>query len=223
MLLDAQEKECARIARELHDDLGQSIALFNLRLQRVTTQARNHAPQLAEPLADLHQEINRIAQRASTISHELHSSELELLGLAGAAQRLCRDLSELHHIKVTFSAAPDASRSQAPETEFALFRVLQEALNNAAKHSGATAATVALEIKQGNLHLRIIDNGKGFDAKPGTVRKGLGLVSMAERVRLIGGQFSVMSEVGSGTTIEVRIPANGGNGDRSNHQLKKKQ
>jgi PAS domain S-box-containing protein len=204
-LLQAQEVECARIARELHDDLGQSIALFSVQLSKAQTVAREISSSFSQSLEELCGKARQIAHRVSTISHQLHSSELELLGLTVAAKQLCREVSELHGVKLDV-AIGEVGANQADDTDLCLFRVLQEGLNNAVRHSRARKISVRLRERQGKITLRIADDGVGFDADGSKRKHGLGLVSMAERIRLVGGEFAIQSEPSKGTTIEAAVP-----------------
>jgi PAS domain S-box-containing protein len=200
-LLNAQETESARIARELHDDLGQALALFAVQLHKTSLLVQSQAPGAEAPLHELRSRITQIAQRVSTLSHQLHSSELDLLGLVAAAKALCRDLAQQHGVKIDFvsPALPPLSR----DVEICLFRVLQEALNNFLKHSQGTHARVELKRSRNTVRLGISDNGVGFDRKPSAARPGLGLISMQERMRIVNGTLVVKSEPGQGTRIEA--------------------
>ena len=210
-LLRAQEAEAARIARELHDDLGQSLALFSVNLHKTAIQLQQQAPGAETALKELRARIQQIAHQISTISHQLHSSELEFLGLAGAARQLCREVSEQHAVEVQCDCdhLPARLRSDA---ELCLYRVLQESLRNFVKHARAGRAEVRFQRQRGYVVLTVSDSGAGFDPQSKNARPGLGLVSMAERVRLAGGRFEVRSQPGRGATVEARLPLRNSSG-----------
>jgi PAS domain S-box-containing protein len=204
-LLNAQEAESARIARELHDDLGQSIALFAVQLHKATMLVQSKLPSGNDvPLADLRKKISLIARHVSTLSHQLHSSELEFLGLAVAASALCREVAEQYGVTVNFTCELLPERL-ASDIELCLFRVLQEALRNFARHSNGKKAEVRIGIVGQNVQLIVSDDGNGFDSGAPPVKVGLGLTSMGERVRLVGGELIIRSRPGQGTVVEVRV------------------
>ncbi len=204
-LLTAQEAEGARIARELHDDLGQSIALFAVQLHKATVLMQSKLPEGVATLQDLRAKISHIARHVSTLSHQLHSSELEFLGLRVAAEGLCREVAEQHGVRVNFSCEV-LPEGLGGGIELSLFRVLQEALRNFARHSQATKAEVKIRVANENVLLTIADTGQGFDPAKPPVKLGLGLTSMGERMRLVGGELVILSTPGRGTTIEARVP-----------------
>jgi len=200
-LIGAQEDERRRIARELHDHLSQQIALLAIDLQQLSIEP----PASAEALtAALHDEWRRTAEIASdvhAISHRLHPSKLETLGLVATVRAHCRDLSRKS--LTTHFTEQGMPAGIPPETALCLFRVAEEALSNVAKHSGASEAFVTLFATDADVVLRVADSGSGFDESVG--REGLGLVSMRERVAAHGGAFTIKSVPGRGTVVEVRV------------------
>jgi PAS domain S-box-containing protein len=201
-LILAQEDERRRIARELHDHLSQQLALLAIDLQQIGV-----APGTSDELRDRLQEAwGRTAEIASDvhgISHRLHPSKIEALGLAATIRAHCRDVS-LQNLAVRFSEDPMPG-GIPPEVSLGLFRVLEEALTNVARHSGAREAQVSLLFDE-DIILRVADQGRGFrDAKDAP--RGLGFVSMRERVETLGGRFTIVSRPGHGTVIEARVPA----------------
>ncbi len=204
-LLGAQEDERRRIARELHDDLSQRIAVVAMRLAAL----RSALPDLAEDLHDdaqgLESYVALLASEVRRLSHGLHPSILDDLGLAVALRRLVEDFQVSGAQRVTFTER-DLPNDIARDTAAALYRITQEALRNIGKHAGAGPARIGLEARSGELRLTIADTGPGFD--PAAVRGlgGLGIISMQERARLVGGSLSLDSHPGAGTTIEVRVP-----------------
>ena len=204
-LIEAHEEERTWIARELHDDVNQRIALVAIELERWS----QHLPESA---VDLHEHIHLARQRLSDVSkdiqalsHRLHSSKLEYLGVVAAANSYCKELSEQHKIRVEFSHS-DIPRTLPMEISVCLFRVLQEALQNAVKHSGAQHFSVDLRGTTEEIRLTVSDAGVGFDWQSAIRGRGLGLVSMRERLQLVKGDFSAKSEPGRGTTICACVP-----------------
>jgi PAS domain S-box-containing protein len=203
-LLTAQEAESARIARELHDDLGQSIALFAVQLHKTTMLIQSKLPGRDDSLQNLREKIAKIAKHVSTLSHQLHSSELEFLGLAVAAKGLCREVSDQYAVSINFAC--DALPHMGSDIELSLFRVLQEALRNFVKHSNGKKADVRIRVHDGKIHLSVADEGQGFNMQKPSGKPGLGLISMEERMRLVGGKLVVQSRPGHGTTVEALAP-----------------
>jgi len=217
-LIEAHEEERTWIARELHDDINQRIALLAIKLDQW-----NHLPGSG---ADTHDHIQDISQRLSEIgrdiqalSHRLHSSKLEYLGIAAAAKSFCRELSEQHKVQIDFSHS-DMPHNLPKEIALCLFRVLQEALQNAVKHSGVRQFKVELQGTPKEIQLSVSDSGMGFDWQDAINRRGLGLISMRERLQLVGGNFSITSEPGSGTTICARVPVGPEELSLENYRLK---
>lgn len=199
-LIAAQETERRRIARDLHDSVGQRMALLSMRIDEL----RHLLPPGAEgstAVAQLRADADVIAREVHSLSHRLHSAKLDALGLAEAVASHCREMAA-QGVLVDFA---DAGVPEVPSAvALCVFRIVQEALANVAKHSGATAARVLLSSEANSLVLRVEDDGKGF--APHQPSEGLGLVSMRERVRSARGQLRVASAPGCGTTIEARIP-----------------
>src|SRR4051812_27864725 len=205
-LIAAQEVERSRIARDLHDDFSQKLALLSIELDQLLNAADfsgsgvRHARAAAVRAAE-------IATGVHNLSHELHPSRLEVLGLGPALDGLCREMSSAHVATITFERWPISAR--IPEdAALCMFRVTQEALRNVIKHSGGRTAQVRLREFEGLMELQVIDPGRGFS--PESAANGLGLVSMRERVGLIGGDIVVHSQTGGGTRIVVTIPVQDG-------------
>jgi PAS domain S-box-containing protein len=204
-LVNAQEEECARVGRELHDSIGQSLALLSIELQETKRALAGLSRTSNARIDRLCNKVRDIGQAVGSLSHQLHSSGLEFLGLASAADALCREFSERYRVKVrcdSSSVPPDLSTNSS----LCLFRILQEALNNVAKHSQAKSLTVSFCVHSKSLRLSIYDDGIGFDSKITKARQGLGLISMRERLHLLGGKFNITSIPGAGTGIEATIP-----------------
>jgi signal transduction histidine kinase len=198
-LIEAQEQERARIGRELHDDINQRLAMLAVELEHLEDDPSD-VPRLARELRTRTAEISSDVQ---ALSHELHSSKLEYLGVVGGIKSWCKEFGERQKIAVDFRS--DVSSVLPHELGLTLFRVLQESLHNAVKHSGAKRVEVQMSEQPGEIHLVINDPGKGFD--PDAVQgNGLGLTSMRERVRLVNGTIDIQSKPMSGTAICVRVP-----------------
>jgi PAS domain S-box-containing protein len=203
-LIEAQEQERTRIARELHDDINQRLALVAMSLDR---QTRDLRPTKETRLVMRHatKQISDLVSDIHTISHRLHSSKLDTVGLAAAAAGFCRELSEQKNVAIDFQC--HGIRKELPEAiGLCMFRVLQEALQNAARHSGANHLKVRLAESTNQIALTICDEGRGFDPAEALKGSGLGLVSMMERLKLVGGELSIDAGPGGGTTIRASVP-----------------
>ena len=203
-LIEAQEQERTRIGRELHDDIGQRLALLAVELQQMQ-EAPFVFSRVRKRLDGLRKKASEIAADTQSLSHELHSARLQYLGVTAALKGFCREFSEQQQAKVDFKAN-DLPTALSADISLCLFRVLQEALHNSAKHSGARCFEVRLWGTADEIHLTVKDSGKGFDREAAKTSQGLGLISMEERLKLVNGTLSVDSQPGRGTTIEARVP-----------------
>jgi PAS domain S-box-containing protein len=204
-LIEAHEEERTWIARELHDDVNQRMALLAIELDRWNQQLPPSAVELHDHIHHASQRISDIAADIQALSHRLHSSKLEYLGLVAAAKSFCKELSEQQKVEIDFSHAA-IPRVVPKEISLCLFRVLQETLQNAVKHSGVRHFKVELCGTEQEIQLTVSDLGVGFDLQDAIQRRGLGLISMRERMRLVSGVMSIKSQPGSGTTIHARVP-----------------
>ena len=205
-LIHAQERERARIARELHDDLGQQIGALSIALSNLKANIVAQSPDATEQADRLHRQLSQVASSVRQLSHELHPALLEHAGIAVALRSYCKEYSLLSGLSVSFQASgtfDDVSAAAA----LCVYRVAQEALQNVAKHGKTTGAEVHLSRAIGNVRLTVSDRGIGCDLDRARASGGLGLVSMRERVGLVKGTLAVESKPGSGTTIRVNIPA----------------
>jgi two-component system, chemotaxis family, CheB/CheR fusion protein len=204
-LFTSQEDERRRVARELHDDISQKLALLEIDTQQVTHKlsATNDPGPLSERLERVRDGIASLSEDVRRISHQLHPSVIDDLGLAPAIRSLVNDFRERENMIATFSAQHVPEHLPSP-TAIGLYRITQEALRNVSKHAGRTHVKVTLKGDATVLCLQIIDSGEGFDMNQ--PRSGLGIISMEERVRLMGGKFTLESELGAGTKIGVEIP-----------------
>ena len=196
-LIDAQEQERARIARELHDDIGQRLALLVADLSGEPPDSRE--------TDRLQTAATQIAADVQNLSHTLHSSKLQYLGLAQAFTLFCDEFADQHKVGVAFESRDVPSNVSEPAS-LCLYRVLQEGLRNAEKHSGARKFAVQLRGSNGDIELLIRDEGAGFDPEAAKGARGIGLVSMQERVNLAGGSLDILSVPFRGTTIRARVP-----------------
>jgi len=204
-LIQAQEAERARIARDLHDDIGQRLALLTMTLEQLThirshtsDEGRSHLDALRAQAADISASVRALA-------HELHSSRLQHLGVVAAMKGFCAELSAQQKIEVDFGGA-ETQPGVPAETALCLFRVLQEALHNAVRHSGVRQFEVQLRDTTDALQLTVRDKGSGFDPETAIDGGGLGLTSMKERLKLVGGELLIKSRPSGGTTIVARVP-----------------
>ncbi|PYS87182.1 MAG: hypothetical protein DMF62_13235, partial [Acidobacteria bacterium] len=206
-LMNAQEKERARLARELHDDLSQSIALLSVQLATLSSNPKDLA-HVKDQLDRFVNEVERLATDVHRISHELHPAKLTQLGLEAALGGFCRELSAAHPLRIDFEAdnLPRDLPQDPQDISLCLYRVAQESLRNVVKHSEATSARVGIKLEDGHVRLSISDDGNGFDPLAAKVKEALGLISIDERVRAVNGEVKVISVVGGGTEIEVHIP-----------------
>ncbi len=204
-LLLAQETERRRIALELHDDLNQSLALLAVELDLLGQNPPVSGALLGERMHDLSGRVKQLSSEVHELSHQLHPTKLEQLGLVVAIRGLCGELSHAHGVGIDFTAEQVPSTISA-DAALCLYRITQEALRNVIKHSGARHARVELRGRPDEISLRISDDGCGFDTGSADGKGGLGLVSMRERLRLIGGDIAILSRSPGGVQIDVRIP-----------------
>lgn len=206
-LIEAQEQERTRIARELHDDIGQRLALLAVQLDQLQHNVPNLPAEILCRLGELRKQTAEMAADIQSLSHEMHSSKLEYLGIAAAMKSFCREFGEKQKVEVDFKAH-DLPAPLPRDVSLCLFRVLQEALHNSAKHSGVGNFEVRLwgTLEEDEIHLTVRDSGAGFDSEAAKESRGLGLISMEERLKLLNGTFSIDSQPNHGTTIHARVP-----------------
>jgi len=211
-LVRAEEAARSRIARELHDDLGQQVSLLATKLETLAL-AYRPGSRIRVGLADAQTSLHELSTSLHTLSHRLHPAKLKLLGLTQTLDHLCRDVSAESRVQVTFEAR-DVPSDLQEDNAVCIFRVTQEALQNAVKHSGARHVSVQLTGSASRLMLRVTDSGRGFDP-PASHSDGIGLLTMRERVELVGGRLRIEAAPERGTTIKVILPARGVPGRRS--------
>lgn len=205
-LIKAHEEERTRIARELHDDFNQRIAAACISMSNVLNDPKLSRAEMRKQLMGVKEVIGGLANDIRSMSHSLHPIVLEHMGATAALRAQCEEFRRLHKTPVQFECDCEECLNRADEeTAICLYRVLQEALTNIRKHSGAAHAAVSLMAVGGRVEMRVHDDGVQFD--PVQARnKGLGLTNMEERVRLLGGTFGVSSKRGRGNEITATIP-----------------
>ncbi|MGC1423923.1 MAG: PAS domain-containing protein [Terracidiphilus sp.] len=204
-LIKAQEQERTRIARELHDDISQRLALTVIELDGIKSDISNSNLSAFNRVAHLRNYTSEIAADLQALSHELHSVRLEHLGLAVTMRGFCQEFGEKHKMRIEFRCH-DLPGHLPGDISLCLFRVLQEAAHNAAKHSGTPRLDVQCWGTPDEIQLAVTDAGVGFDPEAAAKGRGLGLFSMSERVRLVNGSISVNSKLLEGTEVHVRVP-----------------
>jgi len=204
-LIEAHEEERTWIARELHDDINQRIAIVSVNLESLKSDLPGSEVQARCRVEETEQQVRDLGIDIQALSHRLHSSKLDYLGLAAACRGFCRELSERQKVGIEFHS-DGVPTNLSKEISLCLFRVLQEALQNAVKHSGVREFQVSLQGLSHEVELRVRDAGCGFDPEKAINAHGLGLTSMKERLKLVDGQLSIDSKPEHGTTIHVRVP-----------------
>jgi signal transduction histidine kinase len=204
-LITAQDLERSRIARDIHDDLGQQLAALSMSISALRRNSIQ-SPELNDALRGLHDGTCAVVDHVRNLSHDLHPATLEHVGLIGALRAHCADVARKNRLGIRFSA--DEALGPLPrDVAVCLYRVAQEGLRNVASHAGVQDATVSLTQTADVVELTISDRGRGFDQDGAAARRGLGLLSIEERVRLVGGTFRVTSTPERGTTLHVQVPA----------------
>jgi signal transduction histidine kinase/ABC-type uncharacterized transport system substrate-binding protein len=205
LLINAEEKERSRVASELHDDFSQRLAILALGLENVDEATPASLDHVHKQLHELARSTSELGSDLHTLSHRLHSSTLESLGLVPAVDALCREFTCKQGIRVHFSS-DEIPRSISPDAALCIFRIVQEALRNLKKYSGAEEAEVDLRMTRGRLEISVRDEGRGFSLSDLGQNGGIGIRSMEQRARLLGGKFEIHSEPGKGTTLEAWVP-----------------
>ena len=208
-LIDAQEAERTRIARELHDDINQRLAIVAVSLKMLKEDLPASEVKMSRRIEDACERVSDLENDVQALSHRLHSSKLEYLGLEAAANGLCKEFSVREDARIDFRCEGIA-KNVPYEISLCLFRVLQEALHNAVKHSGSREFEVSFKGELNEIQLRVRDSGVGFDLNNRRNGHGLGLTSMKERLRLVNGHLFIDSKPQHGTTIIARVPFDAG-------------
>jgi signal transduction histidine kinase len=204
-LIGSQEDERRRIARELHDDFNQRLSLLSVELEQASQQLPESPARVRELMQDLSNRTQELSTDVHRLSHRLHPAKLELLGLVAAVKSFCKELSRQEGARIEFTHRK-VPTSIPEDVALCIYRIVQEALRNVVKHSGTGEARVELTGGRDAIRLQVSDSGVGF--KPDSVKAsgGLGLVSMRERLRLVGGEFSIESQPSRGTRVDIRVP-----------------
>ncbi len=205
-LIAALEAERSHIARELHDDIAQSLAVLVMQMWRAGKPVSDTTGKQPAAIPALCEQVQSIAARVTRLARELHSSSLESRGLEKTIRAVCDEFSDGHRTPVSF-VCEDIPIELDGRVALCLLRVVQEALQNVAKHSRATRVDVVLTSLRGNeFMLVVVDDGVGFDVSEASQAEGIGLINMRERVRCVGGTFTISSTPGAGTRIQARLP-----------------
>ena len=207
-LIAAQEEERKRIARELHDDLNQRMAVLSIELDQLSQKMQNSLG-LQKRLHKMQLQAQEISSDIHRLSYKLHPSKLDHLGLSAAVKSLCDELTLTQDGKLRVHFHQSKVPADLPkDVKLCLFRIVQETLRNSVKHSAADTVQVVLSKTYNTIRLSISDNGCGFDTSSDSMDKGLGFISMHERLRLVGGEIKICSRPLHGTRIDVVIPLN---------------
>jgi two-component system CheB/CheR fusion protein len=204
-LFTSQEDERRRVARELHDDISQKLAVLEIDTQQIEPQIASNPEEARGELEKVRQSIAALSEDVRRLSHGLHPTAIEDLGIGAAVRSLVEDFREREQMIVTYTSK-DVPADLDSNVPTALYRITQEALRNISKHAGKTHVKISLIGGPAGIRLQIVDYGEGFDIQ--APRTGLGLISMAERARMVQGTFAIESELGEGTRITVDVPAN---------------
>ena len=204
-LINAQEEERERIAREIHDDLGSRIALLSFSVSRLMTQRSRHSVPVVDELKETIDNLTELSEALRNLSHCLHPPLLRHTGICAALKALCEEFSRSHSIEID-AVIPEEVAPFSDEAALCIFRVAQESLHNVAKHAGPTRVTVSLERTLREVRLRVADTGRGFVPSGTTRASGLGLINMKERALCVRGHLEVRSAPGAGTEVRVSIP-----------------
>ena len=205
-LIDAQEEERKRIAREIHDDYTQQLAVMLIDLEGLAEEVGDFPAGAGQRFHNIWNQISELGADLHSLSHRLHSSTLESLGLVAGVKAFCEEFATQKELQVHFIHG-NVPRGIPAEVELCLFRITQEGLRNIKRHSGAERAEVHLEVSGGDLHLSVVDRGKGFDVNKLSTRNGIGLRSMEERLRSLGGHLDINSRPAEGTRIDAWLPS----------------
>jgi signal transduction histidine kinase len=203
MLINAQEQERRHLAADIHDDFSQRLAVLALGLGTAAQNTRDS--EVNRRLQELSSEASKIGGDLHTLSHQLHSTSLESLGLVPGVKAFCKEFAVQQGIQVDF-AAESVPASVNQDVALCVFRIVQEGLRNMKKYSGVSSAQVTLDSVDSGIHLRVTDQGVGFDPRELKRSEGLGVRSMQERAHLLGGRFSIRSSAGKGTIIDAWLP-----------------
>jgi PAS domain S-box-containing protein len=204
-LIEAQDEERKRIAREIHDDYSQRVAMLALDLEQLADDVGESSGETSQKFHELFDRVSELGADLHSLSHGLHSSTLESLGLLAGLEAFCKEFAVQQDMRVDFVHG-NIPHGVPGDAALCIFRITQEALRNIKRHSGTNRAEVRLEQQDGRLHLSVSDCGRGFDSKKPPAEHGIGIRSMEERVRLLGGKLEIQSRLMEGTTVDAWLP-----------------
>jgi len=204
-VVEAEEQERHRIASDLHEDIGQRLTLLTIETEQLETDAANPMVDVPGRMASVRKQTLEILADVKFLAHELHSPRLQYLGVAAVMSSFCKEFGERKRVEIDFRSEGLPS-FVPPDVALCLFRVLQEALHNAGKHSGVRQFEVQLSGTSNEIHLTVSDCGVGFSLATARTGRGLGLNRMQERLKLVKGSLSIDSQPKRGTTIHARVP-----------------
>jgi PAS domain S-box-containing protein len=203
-VIEAEERERDRIARDLHENVGQRLALLAIAIEQLKNDFPHQAVELLDRMDAVWRKTLEILTDVKASAHELYSPRLEYLGIPAVMRTFCGEFGERKRVKIDFRS--DFTSPVPPDVSICLFRVLQEALHNGVMHSGAQKFSVQLWGESDDVHLEVTDSGVGFDLTAARKGRGLGLVRIEQRVKLVNGTSSIDSQPGEGTVIQVSVP-----------------
>ena len=212
-VLKAQEDERKRLAKELHDELGQSLSLLKMQIAALQRKLPSHQSTLGEELQEMRRQLNRVVEDVRRLSRDLSPSLLADLGLSAALKRIGTDFAKYHPTTVSFETS-DIDPLFSQDTQIVIYRIFQEIFTNIAKHAQASHVQVKIRLDNDNVLMTVQDNGQGFDPTemplPASADKGLGLASLFERARMINANLDLWSQAGQGTRLSFTIPTKNG-------------
>ena len=204
-LIGAQDEERKRIAREIHDDYNQRVAMLAIDLEQLADNVGDSSGETSQKVHKLFDRVSELGADLHSLSHRLHSSTLERLGLLVGLEAFCKEFAGQQGVQVDF-VHENVPRGVPADAALCMFRITQEALRNIKRHSGADRAEVRLEQLDGRLHLSVSDRGRGFNSNKPPAERGIGIRSMEERLRLLGGKLEIQSRPMEGTRIDAWLP-----------------
>jgi PAS domain S-box-containing protein len=208
-VIEAEERERNRIARDLHEDVGQRLALLTIAIEQLKNDVPHQAVELLNCMDAVWKKTSEILTDVKASAHELYSPRLEYLGIPSVMRSFCEEFGEKKRVEIDFRSH-DLPSLVLPDVSICLFRVLQEALHNGVNHSGAQKFSVQLWGASDEIHLAVNDYGVGFDLRAARKGRGLGLTRIEQRVKLVKGTFSIDSQPEKGTTVHVSVPVRSG-------------
>jgi PAS domain S-box-containing protein len=208
-VIEAEERERNRIARDLHEDIGQRLSLLAIEIEELKDDLPNPTVQLLDRIDSVWKQTLEVSTDVKASAHELYSPRLEYLGIAAVMRSFCGEFGERKRVEIDFRNYP-LPTVVPPDVSICLFRVLQEALHNGLKHSGVREFQVQLWGASDEIHLTVSDSGAGFDLEAARKGRGLGLIRIEQRLSLLKGTFSIDSQPKRGTTIHARVPLSSG-------------